>query len=119
MAGCFVALDRFGRVSEFNRMRALRTGRTLSSPTDAAAYSEALTWLDARLVPCLSPAIIPSGRKERRTMARYAVEQEADGRQIGIGNLQDQSEWRPRHDGPSPSPQSTRPKFSCGARPCT
>jgi hypothetical protein len=29
MAGCFVALDWFGRVSEFNRMRALRTGRTL------------------------------------------------------------------------------------------
>jgi hypothetical protein len=56
MAGCFVALDWFGRVSEFNRMRALRTGRTFSG-TDAAAYSEALTWLDDRPVPCLSPAI--------------------------------------------------------------
>ena len=27
-----------------------------------------------------------------------------DGRQIGIGNLQDQSEWHSRHDGPSPPP---------------
>jgi hypothetical protein len=29
----------------------------LASGTDAAAYSEALTWLDDRPVPCLSPAI--------------------------------------------------------------
>ncbi len=46
----------------------------------------------------------------------HAVDQEPDGWQISIGNFQDQSKWRSRHDGPSP--QSTRLKLLCGACPC-
>jgi hypothetical protein len=46
----------------------------------------------------------------------HAVDQEPDGWQISIGNFQDQSKWRSRHDGPSP--QSTRLKLPCGACPC-
>jgi hypothetical protein len=64
-------LERFSRVSEFNRMRALRNWQDLASRTDAVTYSETLTWLDGKPVPCLLPAPSPRCRKEHRTLARW------------------------------------------------
>jgi hypothetical protein len=54
LAGCFVALDWFGRVSEFNRMRALRNGQDLQ-PHERSRLQRTLTWLDGRPVSCLPP----------------------------------------------------------------
>ena len=55
MAGCFVSLDRFGRVSEFDRMRALRNWPDLAERVDQAAFSEALDRLNGHPVPLRLP----------------------------------------------------------------
>jgi hypothetical protein len=66
---CIAALTRDGKITEFDRMRALRNWDDLKHRTDAAAFSEALARLVGR--PCLPPAIGPRCRKERRTLARW------------------------------------------------
>jgi hypothetical protein len=71
IANCLAALERFGRVSELDRMQALGTWEDLASRTDAAALTEALDRLNGKPVPCLPPAITPRCRKERRTLARW------------------------------------------------
>ena len=66
---CIAVLTRYGKITEFDRMRTLRNWDDLKHRTDAAAFSEALARLVGR--PCLPPAIAPRCRKERRTLARW------------------------------------------------
>ena len=73
IANCLAALERFGRVSEFARMRALGNWEDLASRTDAAAFTEALDRLNGKPVPCLPPATSPRRWKERRMLARWLV----------------------------------------------
>ena len=75
IANCLIALERFGHVSEFARMRALGNWEDLASRTDAAAFTEALNRLNGKPVPCLPPAASPRCRKERRTLARLLAGQ--------------------------------------------
>jgi hypothetical protein len=71
IANCLAALERFGRVSELDRMQALGTWEDLASRTDAAAFTEALDRLNGKPVPCLPPATSPRRWKERRMLARW------------------------------------------------
>jgi hypothetical protein len=79
ISGCLAALERFGMVCEFDRMRALHSFPDLHGRTDAGAYREALDRITVR--PCLPPA--PGARhwKERRALARWLIAQGfSDGR---------------------------------------
>jgi hypothetical protein len=68
---CIAALTRYGNITKFDRMRALRNWDDLKHRTDAAAFSEALARLTVR--PCLPPTTTPRDQKERRTLARWLV----------------------------------------------
>ena len=75
IANCLAALERLGRVSEFDRMQALGTWEDLASCTDAAAFTEALNRLNGKPVPCLPPTSSPRRWKERRMLARWLTTQ--------------------------------------------
>jgi hypothetical protein len=76
---CIETHDRFGKLCEFDRFRALQSFPDLAHRTDRAALVEALDRLTVR--PCLPPA--PGARhwKERRALARWLIAQGfSDGR---------------------------------------
>jgi hypothetical protein len=70
---CIDALAEYGRITEFDRMRALRNFPDLQHRTDAAALREALDRLT--VPPCLFPAPSPRHWKERRALARWLLAQ--------------------------------------------
>jgi hypothetical protein len=70
---CLAAHARYGKVTAFDRMRALRRWPDLAGRTDADAFREALARLTVR--PCLPPAPSPRHWKERRVLARWLIAQ--------------------------------------------
>ena len=65
---CIAALTRYGKITEFDRMRTLRNWDDLKYRTDVAAF-EALA--RRTVCPCLPPATTSRCRKERRVLARW------------------------------------------------